>query len=108
MKCPHCQGELSQGDVQRDVGLEAENLGERYAASKTEAYRTRILEDVKTRAQNSRGMNRSLWEMARRFEDYRSVYDCARELREFCQSMGKHPKKPRALTWREKLASKER
>lgn len=106
MKCPHCQGELSQADVQREVGMEALDLGERYAAAKTEGYRKRILEDVQTRAANSRGMNRSLWEMARRFEDYKSVYDCARELREFCQSMAKHPKKPRALTWREKLRGK--
>lgn len=107
MKCPHCHEDLSQGDVQRDVGLEAEQLGQRYAEAKVTAHRQRILADVQDRAASQRGLNRRLWEMARRFEDYQSVYDCARELRELCKSMSSFRKKPRALTWKEKLAAKK-
>lgn len=107
MKCPHCGGELSQGDVQRDVGLEAEELGQRYAETKVLGHRQRILADVKDRAERQRGLNRRMWEMARRFEDYQSVYDCARELRELCKSMSSFRKRPRALTWKEKLAAKK-
>jgi len=108
MKCPHCQGELSQGDVQRAVGLEAEQLAQGYANRENAPLRTRILADVKDRAERQRGLNRKLWEMARRFEDYESVYDCARELRELCKSMSSFRKRPRALTWKEKLAAKDK
>jgi len=70
------------------IGEAAERLAERYAQAQTEGYRKRILADFETRRGHTRHIRRHLFEMARRFEDYQSVYDCARELRDFVETLG--------------------
>ncbi len=70
------------------IGEAAERLAESYAQRQTDAYRRRILADHDTRRGHTRHIRKHLFEMARRFEDYQSVYDCARELREFVETIG--------------------
>lgn len=70
------------------IGEAAERLAESYATRKTDDHRRRILADFEVRRSHVRHVRKHLFEMARRFEDYQSVYDCARELRDFVESLG--------------------
>lgn len=84
----------SGADRIKAIGEAADRMAQRYASHQTDAYRRRILADHETRQGHRRHVRRHLFEMARRFEDYASVYDCARELRDFVESLG-GPLKPR-------------
>lgn len=78
----------SGADRVKAIGEAAQRMAEAYATRQTDQHRRRILADFEVRRSHNRHIRRHLFEMARRFEDYASPYDCARELRDFVESMG--------------------